>query len=354
MGGSTVADIVIGGTDSAGATILTVYSKFLGDHAVYRTSERVVVQLADDAARADQQKALLAPLNPLRGQISGLIDGWRSSPDPGDQTRAMLFDRRVADALCTGLEGSSAQAETLLAAIKDDIVAERTSRARVSYLVGALAATALLIFFACLFTWSQYRDHIYRYSNEGTRLWLGVGAGALGALFSSAIGIRSRQILTDLQKRENILDAILRIGIGGVAGLVLVALLQSKLVTVNLGSVPVGGSEAIGWLILAIVAFLAGFSERIVPTLLDQASAAAGRAGGGPANPLAGADPNRVPPGTGGGGAVPSPSPAPVPPDETGEDNEVDCCPADPDVGTGEPTHDVELPPASGGVEEPR
>ncbi len=89
---SLVEQILIGRTDSSGNQILTVYSKIDQRYALYRTPERVVVQFADDDAVGDQQRAALAPLNPVRGEINGLIDGWRGSSDPDKQSKARLFE----------------------------------------------------------------------------------------------------------------------------------------------------------------------------------------------------------------------------------------------------------------------
>ena len=294
----TVAEIVKDGSDTSGAKILTVYTKILGRYAIYRTEERVLIQFADDPKRGDAQRMAVAPLNPLRGQINGLIDGWRMSGNDSEEARASLFDSRIADALGIALQGTNCAVEhamALLAAIKDDVVAERTSRARVIYGVSAATTAAALICLACLFTWSAYQS-IYEFSADGRLLWLAVGAGALGALFSVAIGLQSRQILTDLQRRENVSDAVLRVMIGSISGLVLAGLIQSQLFTVNLGG---GLNPATGprsWLIAAFIAFLAGFSERLVPSLLEEKARAAqgGREGAG-TNPLTGTQRDRVP-----------------------------------------------------------
>ena len=282
-----VAEICKGGTDSSGAEILTVYTKIHGLYAVYRTPERVLIQFADDAKRGNAQRAAVAPLNPLRGQISGLIDGWRSSGKESEAARASLFDSRIADALGIALQETKCapeHARALLASIKDDVIAERTSRARVVYGVSAATTAAVLICLACLFTWSVY-ERIYEFSADARLLWLAVGAGALGALFSVAIGLQSRQILTDLQQRENVSDAVLRVMIGSISGLVLVGLLQSQLFTVTLGDSPIAAVGPRSWLIGAFMAFLAGFSERLVPSLLEEKVTAAE----GGRNPLAGA-----------------------------------------------------------------
>src|SRR4249920_3911932 len=94
-----VAEVKDQGLDAAGVRITSVYVRQAPHYAIYRTDERVMVHFADAEAEAKRQSATLAPLNPLRGDINGLIDGWRSSKKARLQARAKRYDRRVADAL---------------------------------------------------------------------------------------------------------------------------------------------------------------------------------------------------------------------------------------------------------------
>ena len=105
MGGSTVAEIVKDETNLAGAPILTVYAKVHKTYAIYRTEEGFVIQFADDERLGRRQRRALAPLNSIKGEINGIIDGWRSSTSPDKEAKAKLFDRRVADALHRRLPG---------------------------------------------------------------------------------------------------------------------------------------------------------------------------------------------------------------------------------------------------------
>lgn len=368
MNEDNVAGIVIGAKDSTGGQILTVYSKVRDTYAVYRTRERVAIQFADDAAIGTLQRKAISPLNPLRGQINGLIDGWRAAEGddynagssriffwrPRDsheiRAKAAMFDRRVADTLAMALQGDVEGAELLLAEIKTDLLDERTSIARIDYIAFAGLAALLLVLFALVMT-----SWLGRNDPEERRLWLACGAGALGALFSTAIAMRSRAILTDLQLRENRADAIARIGIGAVAGVLLVVMVTSKIVSVDIDG---GKIEAGTWVVIAFLAFLGGFSERLVPDLLER-TAGKGRP---VENPLAGATglPSRVktaadaneknPLGT---AAAPS---APVIPSEpeAGPTDDVDGCVSDVALSEDEETDDSQLPAAIGGVEEAR
>jgi hypothetical protein len=202
-----------------------------------------------------------------------------------------MFDRRVADALVMALQGDPCHASGLLAEIKTDLLAERTSTARIDYIaIAALVTTAVLLVAGIV---GSGLLGLADLTAPARLLWLACGAGALGALFSTGIAMRSRQILTDLQVRENRADAIVRICIGSIAGVLLVAMLMAKVVTFNfMSGLPADPGAAVhgaepGWLLCALVAFIGGFSERLVSGLLERA----GAGGAAPNNHLAGLTP---------------------------------------------------------------
>jgi hypothetical protein len=175
MSGSKIVSIVVNGTDSTGAVILTVYSKVDPIYAVYRTAERVVVQFADSHSLGAEQRKALSPLNSLRGEINGLIDGWRASDEHDTQVKAVLFDRRVADALITALQGDPVHAQMLLAAIKEDVLEERTSRARVQYLAAAVATALGLIVLFAFMTNRWFLRSVHPFTPEVQSIWLAAG-----------------------------------------------------------------------------------------------------------------------------------------------------------------------------------
>jgi hypothetical protein len=201
------------------------------------------------------------------------VGDWRVCEDGESVARAVNFDARVAAALAVAIEGHVPAAEKLLAKIRIDILGERAATASVKYVMWAVAATGVAVLIACIFTSTQYKL-VFEYSAAGEALWAGVGAGALGAFFSIAIAARSRKILTNIQRRlENAMDAIVRITIGAIAGMLFAGLLQAKLISFSIGGVSTGQSG--GWMLIAFGAFVAGFSERLIPNLLDRTATTA-------------------------------------------------------------------------------
>jgi hypothetical protein len=259
-----VDDVKLNVTDAASARVIEVYAKNSDRYAVYRTPTRVVVQFGDDPGLAAIQRASLAPLNPLRGQINGLIDGWR----PG---RAKRFNRGVADGMVMALEGDIPGATAVLEMVKAEIIEVRTSWARFSYLLTAMA-TSVLVVALMIICFSPVVRQIINLPEGGQGVWLAGGAGALGAFFSIATAIRGRTVLTDFQWADNTVDAVLRVVIGVISGIILYCMLKARLI--NFGVVVPEGAvtETEAWMFVTVLGFTAGFLERLVPDLLEKSA----------------------------------------------------------------------------------
>ena len=284
----TVSAIRLNEADANGMKVRSIYARFDPRYAVYRTEERVNIQFADDPKLESEQREKVARLSPLRGEINGLVDGWRTDRRKRFKSAALRYDRRVADTLIVALEGDVDSALQILPQIRDDVVAERKSLARFKYLVYAAATAAVLGLIACFATsdFAQAHSLFVPYGPYTANTWLAVAAGTLGAFFSIARGISSRTIHTDLQMIDNIIDAIVRVVIGAIAAVVIQALLDANLFSLHLGSAVMGATDSpIGTnganlritppLVLLVAAFIAGFSERLIPDLLDSANMAA-------------------------------------------------------------------------------
>jgi hypothetical protein len=364
-----VSDLLVGRADAAGRLITAIYARKLPIYCVYRTDENVAIQYADDPAMADEQRKALAPLFPARSEITGLVDGWRNTPEDKHflwiktgtklRSKAAAYDRRVGYALVDGLEGDLTGGGALLAKIKDDIISERIGWARFEYLLMAYCVSALLTAVSVLVSLVDETNRCGLGSmlcfDHAWDLWRGAAAGALGAFFSIALAIRGRTILPDLYRTSNLMDAALRIIIGSIAGVVLVGLIDAGFVRFAIGDSKPGVFETIH---ILLVGFIGGFAERLVPDLLAKAEAQTGE------QPVirrpetdASAPPARNPPGVGGaaggaggGGGAPPPAAPPAPPLAPEEADE-DACVADLQLGDEDVTADEDLPAASGGVQ---
>ncbi|MBV9931077.1 MAG: hypothetical protein JO013_09040 [Alphaproteobacteria bacterium] len=286
----------------------------------------------------------------------------------GNLKRACRYDRRVADALVTVLEDATSIeiAQTLLNQVKNDIIAERTSIARAQYVRWAI----LLLLGEILVAWALASGWVARFHAFQAPVlpaWTALSGGAFGALFSIAVGIKSRDISIDLQKIENRVDVVLRMLIGGIAGGVLFALLASELVQVKL--VPLSrlrfGDPDYSDITVFLVGFVAGFFERLVPQLLDKTNfGTAEPAGqdtpvkqvvntGGNGNGDDNGNGNGNGKGNGGAGDQGGGGGGGGDNGTIAGDEEGDLCALAGKVTDAEATADAALPPARGGVEAP-
>jgi hypothetical protein len=280
-------EVKLDATDDSDNPIKIIYALDRKHYAVYGTAIRLGVQYSDDPKDARGQRLRLAKIQVLRGQINGLIDGWRSSKR--NRAKAARFDRRGADAIVMALEGDIDDARVALAELKQDIVEDRTSWARFYYLIasGLLAAAAVLIAFTAT---SKLNDRsLGIFACDTWPLFFAGAAGAIGAFFSIAIGIHNRTVLTDQNMRDNLCDAFLRVLIGVVSAVALMCLLYSKAVTFtgmlnpDYTAAPADSCFQYSWSAVITIAFIAGFSERLVPDLLARTEASL--AAGAPASP---------------------------------------------------------------------
>lgn len=263
-----VEEIRLNGEDATSAQILAVYAKLPPEYAVYRTKERVLIHYADEPQLEVEQRSRMAQLNIIRGEINGLIDGWRHDGRSRYKARADRYDRRVADALVVALEGDQESARSILQDIKQEVVDERSSWARFLYLMSAFGTVAGMIALIAFFTSPWFSRALFDMPAATMDLWRGAAAGALGAFFSVAISIRRRTVLTDLQARSNALDAGLRVIMGVLAATILIAFLRSGAVPLKVGDAAIPATAGDAWMLVLIAGFLAGFSERLVPDLL--------------------------------------------------------------------------------------
>lgn len=333
-----VSDIGVGKPDSSGLDILRVFARRPPYYAVYLTRDQIAIHYSDIADIEEKQRSAIAKLNPLRNDINSLIDGWRTSSKPRLAAKATRYNNALAAGLVSALEDDFDGAQTQLEKTKADILNERTSWARFQYLMVASAACVgsilicSLLGIRAIWNFIGFRDHYV------PMLFLAGGTGAVGAFFSIAIFIRRRTILTDLRGRDNFADAVLRILIGQIAGALFVGFLRSDLINFGLNGNAIK-VEPNNWIMAMLAAFLAGFSEQLIPDLLARAAQ----------NGLAGAA--AVP-----ADAKPPPKKEQEAPADQGakdmpdKDAHADGCATDTPVTASEATKDADLPPAIGGV----
>lgn len=249
-----VEDIGVGVPDTRQQMITEVFVAKPPEYAIYLAGD-VVIQYADDPAVEQQQRQNLRPLASLRAEINALLRGWR-------QPAAYYW--KLAYGLQLALDGDSAAALDALKTARTDLLGERSAAGRLEYLLWTVAAgIAMLIGLSILGT-------LYPFAARSSDIWLSGKAGLIGAGFSIALAIRNRSVGLDIDRLDNIVDATLRLGIGVISAGVLLLLLATGVVpNVRVGDATLSGG-AMTWQMVLVIGFVAGFLERLVPSILDK------------------------------------------------------------------------------------
>jgi hypothetical protein len=368
-----VEGIVKDGTDDRGNTIDEVYSKASGVFAIYRATNEVCIQFADDAATGSEQRKAVVPLRPAKGQIDGLLRKLCSSvsmPDAKDVEEIRFYNRQVADAFFMAFQGEVPSATSRLDAIRADILERLYSRGRKKFALSTLIASGIGLFgLAALVLIIALIESLVRNSPMlatctiafvvETQLWAAALFGIMGAWFSIATALRFNEQLPTTNRLDNFVIPSLRVAIAVIAAIVLFSIVRLDLVSVSFGGhdvswkAPPTGDKWYNLHVAIIVAFIAGFSERLVGNLIASATAVAKPAAAPPA-PAGPKTSETNPRGLAGSGGAKGGSG-----EGTGEvadaaalaDEQIDACLCDhPVEDDAEVTDDAALPPSEGGV----
>ena len=226
---------------------------------------KVYIQLADDQEDADDQALSLNGLLCQRARLQYLSAGLPCQ---------RYYTEQIAVALRCALEGNRSTASDVLSEEIKNATQDRARRGRSFYLKSA----ATLAFLSALILMGIGAP---LHAKPLGALLLSAGGGAIGALFSIAIAIKSRTVSPDRDGTTNLIDGGLRVVIGVIAGFALHLLLSTGLLDaiatlgdahrVGIGQKPEPATiEAIGWQVSIALGLVAGFLERMVPDLLNK------------------------------------------------------------------------------------
>lgn len=267
---TTVVSFKIDEIDGAGRPIQDIYFK-RATYVIYCTvssmGKQVLVQYADDSNVATTQIAALAELIPLRNRLQSLL---ADIPKP-DQYYA-----QIAEAFRLGLEGKLDIAKQTLTDAVTEVQNLRASAGRNIYInqagpiAAAVAAALLLVSAIFLFFGNAQFAKVW---SPLAHLLIASGAGALGALLSIAISVRTRTVATDGDDLSIRIDAGLRVLIGVLSAAVLYLILGTGVMSqIKIGDMTFN-PNAIVWQLALLLGFAPGFLERLVPDLLEKKAA---------------------------------------------------------------------------------
>jgi len=260
----------IGEEDVNGAVITNIYAT-TRQFVVYEANEQVRYLLPKAFEVAKGLRLKIAELGGLRASIEDL----RCDPTVSANER-MRAARETAWALALAFENEKAAAagepKDILTRVDGRLRSLVKSHYRKKYCIANLAAfvaieVALVILAVAGSFIYDTENVLHRYAIYGC-------FGGLGAFLSVITGIRSIEIDINLSRWEHVFAGATRILIGVMGAIVIGLALDSRLIDPTFGHTPPAdantpaGTLESRFALKLILAFVAGFSESLVPNLL--------------------------------------------------------------------------------------
>jgi hypothetical protein len=222
--------------------------------------EGVYAQLSCDPETRKVLRKLLLPLGTERAKLQALLKDW---------PRRQSYDSSIATALQLALDGRDSKeandtALQILKGARESVMAKRGIAGKAQYVKFTLLIGLVSIFLLIL-----AQHNLFHGSGH---FWLGAQAGLLGAMLSIAIGIRGKTVALDLDGAGNLSDSALRLIIGAVSGGTLVLLSATGLLPSlhTLAGEQNAALQSNSMLFAMLLGIVAGFVEKLVPSLLDE------------------------------------------------------------------------------------
>ena len=180
------------------------------------------------------------------------------------------FERETARAIAQALIGNPEQGRASLAALTAQLEKRLLNRGRVAYLAVCVACAMAISAIAGYFLTEDI-------GINGPELALAAIMGSVGALLSTAAGLPALRLDPSAVWRMNVTYGVQRMLVGVLGAMVLYLALRAGFVHQILpGAEGVPADEHMDAYHLAFLSVLAGFSERLVPNLLERTADGAG------------------------------------------------------------------------------
>jgi hypothetical protein len=247
------------------------------DYAIYRSEKGVYVQFADCTRREEEQRNKFTEICPelcelrylicqmsSRWELFQMSSRWKFSFVPRT-SRPTLYDHTIAQAIMLVMEGKVGPGKQLVRHALDMAVQRVTNDNTVRY------------FRCCLICWIVWVGLLVGspLHFQVPALWpyLVAGAfGATGALLSVATRLQALKLRPCNQSYMNYWMGGTRVGIGVLAGpiLLLLALTILSDSAKNIVHLPndLDAFQQMPWQTVGVLSLIAGFAERLVPNLL--------------------------------------------------------------------------------------
>jgi hypothetical protein len=270
------------------------------NYAIYRSNKGVYVHFSNCQEEEKNQRKKFTAIAPelcelryLTTELATRAHWWRSAirwpgrsapeaggPSASSDRKYALFEHNMGQALMLRLEDEANPAEAdpakpnpaneiakqALAMAVQRVTNDNTIR----YLIACLACGAVLIAIGFALFWLMTF-----FGPDATKWNFYVVAGmfgAIGAVFSIATRLQALELKPCHQSNMNYWMSAIRVGMGVVAAIVLLLLFASTTVGQTIVKQLIGSdmTNGVPWETAAILGFIAGFAERLVPNLLHQ------------------------------------------------------------------------------------
>jgi hypothetical protein len=265
------AQITIGSTDKLGNKIMEIV--WTGEeYTIYRSTKGIYIHFSDCHEIERTQRALYAEISQILCQLRFLTS--QMARFKLLRKKLGYYDYQIVQAMVSTLEKRKEDATNLLAPVLEMAVGRLTNENRVRYLLSCLAAGLIVATGIAFLVWSGQVDRI------ADAYLVAAIFGSAGATFSIAMSVQSLSLIPCQESMMNVVMGVLRVLIGTFAGALLLLLITvtplSAVAATLLGSKlemdPLKLTSVTGWLPFAVVGFIGGFAERLVPNLLQQSS----------------------------------------------------------------------------------
>ena len=276
-GSMKLAELVRGGTDPRGRKVLDILWS-VSEFKIFKTAAGVSPFFSDDPKLGREQKEAYLALGADIAAFNHLIHKVEPKKIPStnvslsiggiNEDNRILYERELARCIAQALLGNGEAARSGLAALKTRLEASISNRARVVHLLISLVIVAFVWLLALGLVSSGYTP---RFEFETAHIALAALMGSIGALFSTAVGLRGMIIDPTVNLSMHWVHGFQRMLVGMMGAAIIYFGFMSGIVS-DLFHPTISGpmtadTVEIHW--LAFVSILAGFSERLVPNLLD-------------------------------------------------------------------------------------
>lgn len=272
-----LADLKTNETDPRGRVVRDILWA-VNEFKIYRTDLGVSPFFSDEPELAAKQKDAYLSLGSGIAEFSHLIEILRPTSIPftnvpvprGPSVISMRvqYERELARCIAQALLGHQQEAHASLECLRDRLAAQIRNRARVVHLLINVFLVILAVTGAMSFVLLDYQSQFGFNTKE---FGLAVMMGSVGALFSTTVRLQWMEIDATITQFMHWVYGAQRVLIGAMGALVIYFGFRSGVLNGLLepiaGTIDTEAPYNPYW--LSFVCVLAGFSERLVPNLLD-------------------------------------------------------------------------------------